>query len=265
MKQTRRTTMQTSIKKFAAALVVGGVAAFIPTTSHAFTSITKNTVTASVAVGGGSTSMTVALLNVSNNAAASTLGWTANAGGNWTIANQYLQITSHMSQSNGAFIQTYTDNTSATANPKYTGTVNATSPSPAGLINAGNTAATPLPTAWSISTGTPVAVDDPNCNGTAGQPAACLTGTHTGYAWFYHNDKAQVANNSGVTGPFVNGASYVEVETAGVPANIQFAQGSFGPGATSGVNNMYFEANFASAVGGTTYGSNTITVELATP
>ena len=33
----------------------------------------------------------------------------------------------------------------------------------------------------------------------------------------------------------------------------------------NGVNNMFLEANFASVVGGATYGSNTITVELATP
>src|SRR4029077_14804047 len=96
---------------------------------------------------------------------------------------------------------------------------------------------------WLVSTGTAVAPDDPNCNGTPTQPAFCTANGHvpTGSAWFYHEDKGQVANNQGVTGPFVNGAPYVEVETAGVPPNIQFAQapGSFGAGAANGVNNLF--------------------------
>jgi hypothetical protein len=209
--------------------------------------------------------MSIALLNVVGNGSASTIGWTASAGSGWLTANQYLQITSHMSVNNSAFIQTYMNNTAATASPKYTGVISSVTASPAGLVNASSTTLAPLPTAWQIASSTNVvAPDDPNCTGASGQPTSCVS-PFTGYAWFYHEDKAQVLNNQGVSGPFANGASYIEAETAGVPANIQFAQGSFGAGAASGVNNMYLEAKFTNAEGGATYGSNTITVELATP
>jgi hypothetical protein len=251
-------SIKIGIKKFGAALVAAVTIALVTTPGQAvFTSISAPTFTASAVVGGGSTSMSIALLNVAGNTPATSIGWTgASSGGGWLTAAQYLQITSHMSQGNGAFIQTYTNNTGGTASPKYTGVISSSTVSPAGLVNSADTAAVPLPTAWQIANSTnPVAADDPNFTGTG----------HTGYAWFYHADKAQVANNSGVTGPFVNGASYSEVETAGVPANIQFAQGTFGAGAANGVNDMYIEANFLNAVGGTTYTTNTLTVELATP
>ncbi len=254
-------------RKYLAGLASAGFVMAIAVPSQAFTGIAVSTLTATVTVGGGATSMTVALLNTSGAVVTGPITWTANVGNGWLAANEHLQITSQMSQSNGAFIQTYTANTAATATPRYTGIVDATHQSPSGLINSVNTAAAPLPTAWQVSTGTAVAPDDPNCNGAATQPAFCTAGGHvpTGYAWFYHEDKGQVANNQGVTGPFVNGAPYVEMETAGVPPNIQFAQGSFGAGAASGINEVFLEANFANATGGATYGTNTLTVELATP
>jgi len=256
------------VKQLGAALVAVVTVALVTMPGHAFTSISSNTYTASAAVTGGATSMSIALLNNNGSAASGSISWTAAVGSTWTIANQYLQITSHMSQQNGAFIQTYTNNTLGTASPRYTGTVDATHASPAGLINTSSTTLAPLPTAWLVTAATAPAVgtDDPNCTGAVTQPAFCRpAGTATGYAWFYHEDKGQVANNQGVTGPFVNGASYVEVETAGVPANIQYAQGSFGGGAATGVNNLFLEANFASASGGATYQTSTLTVELATP
>jgi len=156
----------------------------------------------------------------------------------------------------GSGIQTYTDNTNATANPRYSVTPSSTTPSPAGLINTVTTTAPPVPTAWQIVGGTanPVAVDDPN--------NAALLG-HTGYAWFYHEDKAQVANNAGITASFVNEFPYIEMEVAGQPPQIQFAQGSFG-NSTSNMNKVYLEANFQNALGGQTYQTSTLTVELFT-
>jgi len=257
-------SIKNAAKQLGAALVASATITLVTTPGHAFTSITAVASTATVTVGGGATSMSIALLNGSGAPVSGPITWTANVGSGWVVANEHLQITSQLSQSNGAFIQTYTNNTASNASPKYTGTISGTTASPAGLINSGNTALAPLPTAWQVSTGPIVAADDPNCTGATGQPASC-TAPFTGYAWFYHEDKAQVANNQGVTGPFVNGAPYVEVETAGVPANIQFAQSSFGAGAANGVNNLYLEANFATATGGATYGTNTLTVELATP
>jgi len=110
----------------------------------------------------------------------------------------------------GSGIQTYTNNT------QYTGVISSNTASPAGLINVANTAAAPLPTAWQIVAGnSPVAPDDPNCTGVS-TATICSGHTQTGYAWFFHEDKSQVANNQGVTGPFVNAAPYIEMETAGI-------------------------------------------------
>jgi hypothetical protein len=249
------------IRKYVTGLAAAGLVMTIAGISQAFTSITANTYTATVSVTGGATNMSIALLNLSGGAASS-IGWTAAAGTGWTLANQYLQITSHLSQNNGAFIQTYTNNTAGVSPYNYTGVISSVTASPAGLVDASNTAYATLPIAWQISASiSPTAVNDPNCTGVS--TATVCTGPQTGWAWNYYEDKAQVANNQGVTGPFVNGAQAVTVEE--VPGYIQYAQSSFGPGGTGGVNNLFLEANFLNALGGTTYGTNTLTVELATP
>jgi hypothetical protein len=238
------------IKQYMAALVSSALAMVVPVTSHAFTSQAVVTNTASATVSGGAAAMSVALLNVSNNATATSIGWTVNAGSGWQEASQYIQINSTLTLA-GSGIQTYTNNT------QYTGVISSNTASPAGLIDVANPAAAPVPTAWQIVAlgKSPVAPDDPN--------NAALAG-HTGYAWFYHEDKRQVANNQGVTGPFVNAAPYIEMEIAGGPPQIQFAQGSFG-NSTSNINNVYLEGNFQNALGGSTYQTTSLTVELFTP
>ncbi len=250
----------TYFKKFAALLLVGGVAAVVPTVSHAYTFKSSTTVTAAATVAGGSTAMSIALKNVSDNAAAASVAWPAiNAGAvTWVQASQYVQITSTLSVA-GSGIQTYTNNTIATANPKYSGAVSSTAA--AGLVDTVNTTAV-LPLAWQVrATGTnPEAVDDPNCTGAAGQPAFCApVGVATGWAWFYYEDQA------GGLMPNAPANSYIQVEKAGGVPQIQFAQGSFGGGAVSGINNMYLEANFQNATGGSTYQTSTLTVELFNP
>jgi len=246
--QTKNTT-----QKYMVALAGLGLIMAAPVTSHAFTSSAVVTETAQATVTGGSAAMSVALLNVSNNAAAATIGWTASAGSGWQQANQYIQIDSTLTLA-GSGIQTYTDNIHSS--PAYAGVISSVTISPAGLVNVGSPASPPLPTAWQIVGGTnsPVAVDDPN--------NAALIG-HTGYAWFYHEDKSQVPNNAGVTTFFANAASYIEMETAGQPPAIQFAQGSFG-NSTTNTNRVYLEANFNNALGGNTYKTTTLTVELFT-
>lgn len=257
------------LKKYLAALCGFGLAMAVPVTSHAFTSRQVVTETASATITGGSVAMSVAILNVAGNTPATTVGWTAAAGASWTEANQYVQIVSTLTQS-GSGIQTYTDNTGVggeTPNPKYTGVISSVTVSPAGLINTVTTNATPIPTAWQIVAlgNSPVAPDNPDCTGAVSEPSSCGSPTgQTGYAWFYHEDKAQVPNNAGVATTFANAAPYIEMEVAGQPPQIQFAQGSFG-NSTSNTNNVYLEANFQNGLGGQTYQTSTLTVELFTP
>src|SRR6266480_1776466 len=100
------------IKQYMAALAGLGLTMAVPVTSHAvFTSLAAVTSTATVTVGGGATSMSIALLNAAGTVVPGPITWTANVGNGWVAADVHLQITSQMSQSNGAFIQTYTANT----------------------------------------------------------------------------------------------------------------------------------------------------------
>jgi hypothetical protein len=231
-------------KKFAASLLVGGIAALVPTAGHAFTSKQVTTETAAATVSGGVAQMTVSVLTLAG-APATNVAWPAvSAGSSWTEASDYIQILSTLTVA-GAGVQTYTNNTISGANPRYTGAVS-TSTS-AGLVNTGLTTQA-IPMAWQIvaNGASPVAVDDPNH----------LVGT--GYAWFYYADKA-----GGLLANADAGDTYIEPESAGNPPQIQFAQSSFGNSA-SNTNNLYLEANFLNATGGSTYQTSTLTVELYT-
>lgn len=246
------------IKKYMAGLAAAGFVMAMAVPSHAFKSVTIVTESAAATVTGGSAAMTVAVLNVAGNGAAASVAWPAvNAGASWTEASQYLQIVSTLSVA-GSGIQTYTNNTLATASPQYTGAVS--SSTSAGLVNTTLTTQV-IPLAWQIvasnSLTGPVAVDDPNCTGAANQPATCVA-PFNGYAWFYYTDEAggKLANADA-------GNPYIEVESAGSPPQIQYAQSSFG-NSTSYTNNLYLEADFANATGGSTYKTSTLTVELFT-
>jgi len=241
------------IRQFTSVLTALGLIITVSTASHAFTKQTSTPITATASVTGGSAAMSVALLN-NGGGSAPAITWTAAAGNSWTVANQFVQIASTLTVV-GSGIQTYTDN--VRSNPAYTGTISSNTSSPAGLVNTGNTAATPVPTAWQIRAQgvTPEVVDDPNNTGIG----------RTGWAWFYHQDKSQVANNQGVTGPWVDGTAdpYHVMEQSGQPPSIHFSQSQFG-NSTSNVNNVYLEANFQNALGGSSYKTTTLTVELFT-
>jgi hypothetical protein len=60
-----------------------------------------------------------------------------------------------------------------------------------------------------------------------------------------------------------NGDPYIQLENYGNPPQIQYQQGAFG-NSTSNINNVYLEANFQNALGGSTYQTSTLTVELYT-
>jgi hypothetical protein len=226
-------------RKYLAWFASAGFVMAVAVPSHAFTSKGLSISTASVTVGGGSAAMSVAIFNM-NGVGASSVTWSASAGGPWTVANQYLQIASTLTVA-GAGIQTYTQNSGGL----YTGTASSTTA--AGLVNLQNTKQT-IPMAWEVSTGTYQAPDDPNNTGVG----------HTGWAWFYYADKG-----GGLLGN-APGNWYIQVENAGNPPQIQFAQSSFGAGNLNGINKLFLEANFANAVGGNTYQTNTLTLELFT-
>ena len=235
------------LRKYMAGLATAGLVIAVAGISQAFTSKQLYTATAGATVTGGSAAMSVSIIG------GTSISWTAVAGGPWTLANQYLQIASTLTVA-GAGIQTYTQNSGGL----YTGAASSTTA--AGLVNLSSTTQT-IPLAWQItgSTGGPNAVDDPNCTGAAGQPSYCKpAGVATGWAWFYYADKG------GGLLPNAPANWYIQPESAGNPVNIQYAQTSFGAGAANSINKLYLEANFANAVGGYTYQTNTLTLELFT-
>jgi hypothetical protein len=224
------------IKKYMTGFAAAGLVMTIAGVSQAFTHQQSFTATAAATVTGGSAAMSVAVIGGSQ------ITWSATAGGPWTMANEYLQITSTLTSA-GSGIQTYTQNSGGL----YTG--KASSTTAAGLVNL-QTPTQTIPMAWQVSTGTPVAADDPNNTGVG----------HTGYAWFYYADLG------GGLLPFAPGNSYIQVENQGNPPQIQYADTvppSFGGGASNGINKLYLEANFANAVAGT-YQTSTLTLELFT-
>ena len=224
------------IKKYLTGLAAAGLVMTLAGISQAFTSVPPlYTATAAATVTGGSAAMSVSIIGGSQ------ITWSATAGGPWTIANQYLQITSTLTAT-GSGIQTYTQNSGGL----YTGTASSTTA--AGLVNLSNTAQT-IPMAWQITgNATPTPADDPN-HTAVGQ---------NGWAWFYYADKG------GGLLPNAPGNSYIQVESIGNPAYIHFAQGSpFGAGAANSINKLYLEANFSTAAAGT-YQTNTLTLELFT-
>src|SRR5690349_21044703 len=117
MKKTTRRTDMTHVKRLAASLLVGGLAAFVPAIGHAFTSAQISTNTAVATVTGGSVAMTVAIRKVSDNSSDTQLNWTSiSAGSGWVASSNYIQIDSTLTVQ-GSGIQTYTDNMAADASP----------------------------------------------------------------------------------------------------------------------------------------------------
>lgn len=236
-----------NIRKYMTGLFATGLvmAAVVP--SHAFTSKGVVTSTASATIGGGLAQMSVSIVG------GSSVTWNATAGSGWTLASQYIQIASTLTIA-GSGIQTYTQNSGGL----FTGANSSTTA--AGLVNLSSATQT-IPLAWQIngSTSGPVGVADPNCTGASGQPSYCATQAQTGWAWFYYADKG-VNLLANAPGNF-----YIQVESAGNPVSIQYAQGSFGAGAASSVNKLYLEALFQNALSGNTYKTNTLTVESFTP
>jgi hypothetical protein len=240
------------MKKIVAPLLVGAVALVTPVASHAFTSLSVLSSTASVTVTGGTASLALAIKNISNNTAATAISWTAAAGQGWTLANQYVQLNTTLSTS-GSGVQTYTNNAVAGANPRYTGLISSYTQTPAGLVSESTTTQV-IPTAWEVTAST------------AGVNGAVDPGTGSispnSYAWFYHEDHSQVAVPSSNAGAFTNADPFITVVGAG--NQIHYGQGPTQFGGPVPQSYVYLEANFTSALGGVTYQTSALTFELFT-
>jgi hypothetical protein len=240
------------IRKYMTGLAALGLVMAVAGSSQAWQHQGTNYVAlASATITGGLAQMNVTMIGGSK------ITWaTPTAGGGWQAATQYLQIASTLTLA-GSGIQTYT------ANSGGLWTAAASSTTAAGLVNQA-TGTDTLPLGWQISTGTLIAADDPNCYG-VGQPAYCGSTTgRTGWAWFYYADKGGGLLPNAGTAP---GSTYIQVESAGNPPKIQYADTtipSFGAGNANGINDLFLETNFANALSGNTYLTNTLTVEAFT-
>jgi hypothetical protein len=253
-----------NIRKYLVGFGVAGFVMAIATPSQAaFTSKPPvATLTATATTGGTPTIAIISAVikNISDNATATTIGWTNTAPG-WQVATQYIDLNTNINTQSGG-VQYYTDNTNAAATPKYTGVISSVTATPAGLVDAADTTQK-LPTAWRASTFTitgPVATDP---NAKAGES----------FLWFFHEDKAQVANANLNAAAFNNGDAFVTLyaapgtvlggQTSASPGGVHFAQdpNSFGGFAQNAHTFIYTEADFTGALAVTTYSTNRLILE----
>jgi hypothetical protein len=245
--------IQSKTLKGLAAIVL---TAFLAGSSHAaFTSVTKTALSAGATLtGAGTVSFDAVIADRLTHAAATSLTWATHVtpapGAGFLLADQYIQLNTTITVATGGGIQIYTDNTNAAATPKYVGPVNATSPTPAGLV--ATNGLSKLPTAWAIQT-------SPITAPTAGNPNNITTFSN----WFFHEDKAQVANNQNAT-LFVNADPFITAYGAGL--GLHFGQGptQFGGFNAIDTNYIYTEADFTAATTPNTYATNELIVEAFT-
>lgn len=206
-----------------------------------FTSVDKKTVPASVSfTEAGVVSVGVQAKNIADNSNAAGLGWsgvTIGATG-WKMADQYIQLTSVLTQS-GSAIQFFTDNKNNT--PAYSGTGVA-----AGLVDNTNTTVT-LPLAWSIKddTSTPAVAADPN-----------NTGDLNSFQWKFAKDPG-----SSGTAKLVNGEDYARAKDSAKGMHFGQAPSEYAPTVSPDV--IYVETDFTGAVTPRSY-NGTIRLEAFT-
>lgn len=201
-----------------------------------FYSRSISTITAEAKVTGGQLAMSIEIRRRTDNVVVSSITWHLAAGTTqWALAEQYILLHSTLTQSGGG-IRIYTDNAAADANPKYGGTFG--EGNGAGLIDT-STNTVFLPMAWLIK-------DD------VGDPATGDPQTNSN--WFYFKDKSQTNFWTSTT------KDYSRVALAGF--GYHYAQDEHNYGAMSSPNPIYIEANFLNAVGGRTYRTTTLRIEL---
>jgi hypothetical protein len=207
------------------------------------------------------------------------IGWSNAAGTSWQLSNATLRFNFNVTDRLGG-IQIYTDNTSASAVPKFVDptplvTTNADS-NPAGLLlGTSGTSGERMDLAWSIKgssavVGTEIAAADPNSGPT--------TGAGSKFQWLYMLDKQTPAidrNGDGDvldTDPVANPNPDLRDTVKFLDGNdfstaVKFTKIHFGQGpADYGVDPdkkayIYFQANLDQAAPGDTFLTNTITLE----
>jgi len=201
-----------------------------------FQSRSISTFTAQATVTGGQLAMSVEIRNRSNDVLVSSLTWNVVAGSSWTLANQYILLHSTLTVSGGG-IRIYTNNAANDANPRFGGDFGEIYG--AGLIDTTTNTAV-LPLAWLIKDekGDPT-TGDPNFNA----------------VWFYFKDKSQTNFWSNA-----DTKDYSTVAKAGY--GIHYSQGPGNYGSSTSPDYIYIESNFANAVGGITYRTTTLRIEL---
>jgi len=209
-----------------------------------FQSRSISTFTAQATVTGGQLAMSVEIRNRDNDNLATSLTWNVVAGSSWTLANQYILLHSTLTVSGGG-IRIYTDNAANDANPRFGGDFG--NNNGAGLINT-TTNTLVLPLAWLIRDNR----EDP----TPGDPDP--RNPNFNAAWFYFKDKSQT--NFWTTTQTEDAKDYSTVAKAGY--GIHYAQGPGNYGSSTSPDYIYIESNFANAVGGITYRTTTLRIEL---
>lgn len=203
-----------------------------------FQSMGISTITAEATVTGGEVVMSIEVRRRDNNTVVSSITWSVAAGTGWTLAEQYILLHSTLTQSGGG-IRIYTDNNASDANPRYGGTFDTSNG--AGLISTfTNTAVIPI--AWLIK--------DNSGDPTTGDPNSIAS-------WFYFKDKSQTN--------FWSDAGTKDYSTVGKAGfGYHYAQGQQNYSSMPSPNYIYIEANFSNAVGGWTYRTTTLRIELFT-
>jgi len=201
-----------------------------------FQSRSISTFTAQATVTGGQLAMSVEIRNRDNDNLATSLTWNVVAGSSWTLANQYILLHSTLTVSGGG-IRIYTDNAANDANPRFGGSFGEIYG--AGLIDTTTNTAV-LPLAWLIRDNREdPATGDPNSNA----------------VWFYFKDKSQTNFWSNA-----DTKDYSTVAKAGY--GIHYAQGPGNYGSSTSPDYIYIESDFKNAVGGRTYRTTTLRIEL---
>lgn len=265
------------MKKYIAVLMFAAASLTAASSSWAFQSIRVTTVTATVTTGGARVAdFSLAIRSVSNpfggNLGAITWSGVDPLSTQWKVADSLLVINSTVTDNNGG-IKIYTDNTSATAVPRYVDPTPLDANDPdslaGGLLKgtAGTTSAAPLPMAWSVkaaSNTVPVAAN-PNHNGVNGNP----TDTNA-FQWLFMTDKSNwdgIDNNNdndftdaNETAPLALDAAFPKVISS---VGIHFGQADSEFGATPDGSNafVYFQANFTGADVQQAYQTSALRVE----
>jgi len=246
-------TQNKTIKGLAAVALTAIITSF----GHA-TFVSQGTQTLSAGAtlsGAGTISFSAAIADRITHAGAASLTWAAHVtpapGAGFLLADQYIQLNTTMTISSAGGVQIYTDNTNASASPRYTAVVSSVTPTPAGLVSSNGLSK--LPTAWAIQTSS---ITSP----AAGNPNDTVDFSN----WFFHEDKAQVANPSLNASAFANADPFITVYGAG--EGLHFGQGPTQFGGFNAVdhNYIYTEADFTTATTPNTYATSELILEAYT-